>query len=707
MALQFDGASSRVVYGNIGNLNSGAKSILLDFFLPGSAFQTNNDFFSATRNSGADTFQNFLLQLSNEGGTNNSVRAAHFGAVTGQAYTTSDVLTVGQWNRIVWTCSDCAAPSVLNTKIYINGVSQAIFGGSTGANLGATNGDVCVGNRAHLDRGINGQIARFALIGRVADEVEIAKFELGLQPDEIFSIGDFLLKPITTYLSNWDSVVGGSTNSASLFNTTQVLDPIYGLASASTPLSTVGQTVLVTKSNPPGLNALVGQANLTVAGKSLVSTVVLSPINVEVIGDFDGGTVDEGASVVELSGMDAIVTLVPRKFPYRDSGNDWLTLQARINGVDNVNSIQFRLSELDFDLSQKFTSETKLWWRSAFGAKEDWALFENNTLANGILTASNNSDFSAADIYVSDQPGYYYTDIVNDVNEWLNSPWVMRPSGADVNAAISTLNSVADENGRFSSPLKQHAVRIADNAPPAYPELNSKLRILVFANIHSGEMIAKWAVKGFIDWLIGASNKAADVRQNFEIFVVWVNSTGLFLGHPVGSELIGPFANKNVNRDWGDFDLEVTRKIRDWITSYLDNNVAYIIDFHNLTWSSDDRIFRDPTNISIAFSNAVDANYSGNITQQGNTATSGFTTYYYKSSYGVEGATLEPRRGTNNLATYQQFGAAAAESLQDMLTEGAFGQFARGSARLPHINTSLMTSTSVVKAVRVVSLILW
>ncbi|TQV80802.1 LamG-like jellyroll fold domain-containing protein [Denitrobaculum tricleocarpae] len=684
MALEFNGTSSRVVYSNVGNLNAGAKSILLDFFLPGSAFQINNDFFSATRNSGQDTFQNFLLQLSDEGGTNNSVRAAHFGAVTGQAYTASDVLTVGQWNRIVWTCSDCSAPSVLNTKIYVNGVSQAIFGGSTGSNLGATNGDVCIGNRAHLDRGINGQIARFALVDRVADESEVSQFELGLPPDAIFSNNDFLLKPTTTYLSNWNSVIGGNTNTASLSNVNQALDPTYGLASTSTRLTSLRQTISVTNSTPSGQSVLSGQSSLSVPAQLLTSTVVPPVADVGVSGEFDGATLDAGASSVQLSGLDATVTLVPRKFPYRNAGNDWLTVQALVSGVNSVNSIEFRLSETDFDFDQKFTPETKLWWRPVLGSKEEWTLFDNNVLANGTLSASNNSSFSTPDIYVADQPGYYYGDVVNDIGEWLSSPFVTPTSGAETDGSISTLTSIEDENGRISGPLKQHALRIADDSVLVHPKIGAKLRILAFANVHSGEMVAKWAVKGFVDWLIGSSNEAADVRRNFEVFVVWVNSTGLFLGHPVGSEFTGTFAHKNLNRDWGDFDLEASRNVRNWITSDLNNELDFIIDFHNLTWSTDDRIFRDPTSVAIEFSDAVDARYSGNITQQENTAPSGFTTYYYKINHGIEGATLEPRRGSNSLSNYQQFGSAVGAALQDMLESGAFGRFTRSSTQLPY-----------------------
>lgn len=676
MALEFNGSSSRVVYNNIGNLNSGAKSILLDFFLPGSDFQPNNDFFSATRNSGTDTFQNFLLQLSDEGGTNNSVRAAHFGSVTGQAYTSSDVLTVGQWNRIVWTCSDCATPSVLNTKIYVNGLSQAIFGGSTGAGLGVTNGDVCIGNRAHLDRGIKGRIARFAVIDRVANEIEIERFELGLKLEDIFAINDFLLKPDTEFLANWDSVINNNTNSAFRSGTIQVQDPTYGLASLTTPLSVTQQSALAEKSATPIQGALVGQTDLAALEQRSSVVVVPTAANIGIAGDFDGGTVDDIASSIELSSMGAVITLTPRKFPYRDARDNWLTMQARITGIESPDSIQFQLSDSDFDLGQKFTSETKLWWRPVSSTKDEWVLFENNVLENGVITASNNTNFNTAEIYVADQPGYYYGDIVSDVEAWLAHPYVTPPMGAGIDGSISTLTSVTDENGRSSGQLKQHAIRITDEVSPSHPELNRKLRVLVFANIHSGEMVGKWAVKGFVDWLIGNSNKASKTRENFEVFVVWVNSTGLFLGHPVGSEITGVFANKNVNRDWGDFDLEVTKRVRDWVTLNLENDISYIIDFHNLTWSIDDRIFREPTKVSLAFSDALDANYSGGVTQQLNSATSGFTTFYYRSNYGIEGATLEPRRGTNSLANYKAFGAAAGQALQDVLDNGAFGRFA-------------------------------
>ena len=690
MALGFDVASARVVYENIGNFNSGAKSILLDFFLPSNALQANNDFFSATRNPGNDTFQNFLLQLSDEGGTHNSVRSAHFGGSTGQAYTSSNVLSVGEWNRVVWTCSNCEAPSTLNTKIYVNAVSQSIFGGSTGASLGATNGDVCIGNRAHLDRGINGQIARFAIVNRVVSEAEIALFELGVKPSEIFSDLDLLLKPNTYYLDNWGSNIGGVSKSATLTNVSQVQDPTYGITSAQTELSVSSQYVSASNSVSQTSNSLVGNAALPYPTPSLSVAVAAVSNSILVVGEFDGGTVDAIATSIESEPVDTVVNFVPRKFAYRDSSHDWLTLQARVDNVNSVSSLKFKLSDVDFDLGQSFTAETKLWWRPVNGTKEDWVTFENHSLSGGVVTASNSSAFGVASIYVGDQPGYFYSDIVSDVSNWLASPFITAPSGASADGSISELTSISDENGRFSGPLKQHAIRIGSAEPPSFPELSNKIRVLAFANIHSGEMVSKWATKGFIDWLIGTSVKASSVRKNFEVFVVWVNATGLFLGHPVSPEFVGLNGNKNLNRDWGEFELEASRTVRDWVSINLGNDFDFLVDFHNLTWGATDKIFRDPNPLSVAFSDNVDANYNGSIVQQGNTAPSGFTTHYYRNNYGIYGATLEPRRGSNDLSNYQHFGAAAGEAFHDMLIGGAFGRFStiRSSSDLPICNVS-------------------
>ncbi len=675
MALQFDVASARVVYANIGNFNSGAKSILLDFFFPSNALQANNDFFSATRNPGNDTFQNFLLQLSDEGGTHNSVRSAHFGGTTGQAYTSSDVLSAGEWNRVVWTCSNCAAPSTLNTKIYVNAVSQSIFGGSTGASLGATNGDVCIGNRAHLDRGINGQIARFAIVNRVVSEAEVALFELGLKPDEIFSDLDLLLKPYTYYLDNWDSNIGGVSKTATLTNVSQVQDPTYGVVSAYSEFSVSNQYSSASNSVSQTSNNIIGNAALPYPNSSLSVAVDPASNSLVVGGDFDGGTVDATATTIESVSVDTVINFAPRKFSYRDASLDWLTLQARVDNVNSVNSVKFKLSEVDFDQNQNFTAETKLWWRPVNGTKEDWVTFENHSLSSGVVTASNSSSFSDSSIYVGDQPGYFYSDIVSDVNGWLASPFITVPSGASADGSIVELTSVSDENGRFSGSLKQHAIRVGSTELPDFPELSKKIRVLAFANIHSGEMVSKWAAKGFIDWLVGTSEKASSVRKNFEVFVVWVNATGLFLGHPVSSEFVGLNGNKNLNRDWGEFELEASRTVRDWVSINLGNDFDFLVDFHNLTWGATDKIFRDPNALSVAFSDSVNANYNGTIVQQDNTAPNGFTTHYYRNNYGIYGATLEPRRGTNDLSVYQHFGAAAGAAFHDMLTGGAFGRF--------------------------------
>ncbi len=695
MALDFSSPSSRVVYSNIGNLNAGAKSILLDFFMPSNALQANNDFFSATRNAGNDTFQNFLLQLSDEGGTVNSIRSAHFGSATGQAYTASNVLTAGEWSRIVWTCSDCATPSPSNTKIYVNAVSQPVFGGSSGSGLGATNGDICIGNRAHLDRGVKGQIARFAVLDRVASESEVQEFEAGLKPIEIFSETELLLAPKTYFLESWASETNGNLNAAALSNVTHISDPTYGVASVRGNSVVFTQNGSVSNSSVGLEGSLVGSVeNPIVSQKSIVSNQVSSS-PIRVVGDFDGGTVNEHLSEISFQANQTDVTLIPRKFTYRDSSADWLTVQALVKNVGGAGTVRFKVSETDFDLSQRFTSETKLWWRPTSGTKDDWSLFDHNVLVNGTVTSYNSSSFDVPDILVGDQPGYYYEDIAADVSKWLQSPHVASPLGADADGSISILSSVEDENGRLSGALKQYALRVSDVQGPSHPGLNKKIKILVFANVHPGEMVAKWSVKGFIDWLISSSSDATSARRNFEVYVVWVNSSGLFLGHPVGSVFVGPQAHKNLNRDWGDFDLEATRQVRDWVSQHVAENLQYVIDFHNLTWSNVDKIFRDPSSISIAFSNAVDAHYLDPIAQQNNTAPSGFTTHYFKNQYGVDGATLEPRRGSNNLAAYQNFGEAVGRGLTHMLSSGAFGHFGVSSTQLRSSRVSLLASADV------------
>jgi hypothetical protein len=174
---------------------------------------------------------------------------------------------------------------------------------------------------------------------------------------------------------------------------------------------------------------------------------------------------------------------------------------------------------------------------------------------------------------------------------------------------------------------------------------------------------------------------------------VWVNSTGLVLGHPVSSVFVGEHAHKNLNRDWGDFNLEATQKARDWINAELSNSFVFVTDHHNLTWTADDRIFREPTAKSVGFCDAVDSNYSGTVVQQNNTAVSGFTTHYYKSGFGIDGATLEPRRGSNSLSAFQEFGAAVGAAFQDMLEAGLFGHFMESAPHLPSTVSNILSAS--------------
>ena len=114
-----------------------------------------------------------------------------------------------------------------------------------------------------------------------------------------------------------------------------------------------------------------------------------------------------------------------------------------------------------------------------------------------------------------------------------------------------------------------------------YEENNAKKNgIVLFARQHPGETVSSWVIKGAIDFLMGNSDEAKYLRDNFIIKIIpMVNVDGVICGNSRTS-----LAGCDLNRRWKNPTVFLHPEIYALKNLIIDFNektkVEYIIDFH-------------------------------------------------------------------------------------------------------------------------------
>ena len=114
-----------------------------------------------------------------------------------------------------------------------------------------------------------------------------------------------------------------------------------------------------------------------------------------------------------------------------------------------------------------------------------------------------------------------------------------------------------------------------------YEENNAKKKgIVLFARQHPGETVSSWVIKGAIDFLMGNSDEAKYLRDNFIIKIIpMINVDGVICGNSRTS-----LAGCDLNRRWKNPTIILHPEIyslKNFIMDFCEKTkVQYIIDFH-------------------------------------------------------------------------------------------------------------------------------
>ena len=109
---------------------------------------------------------------------------------------------------------------------------------------------------------------------------------------------------------------------------------------------------------------------------------------------------------------------------------------------------------------------------------------------------------------------------------------------------------------------------------------NKKKGIVLFSRQHPGETVGSWALKGAIEFLMGNSNEAKYLRDNFIIKIIpMVNVDGVICGNSRTS-----LAGCDLNRRWinpNEYIYPEIYYLKELIYNFVNKiKVEYIIDFH-------------------------------------------------------------------------------------------------------------------------------
>ena len=163
---------------------------------------------------------------------------------------------------------------------------------------------------------------------------------------------------------------------------------------------------------------------------------------------------------------------------------------------------------------------------------------------------------------------------------------------------LEALDAVEDVDVSLLAPSQEgRPVYIAET--PERPEF-----ILMIGRQHPPEVTGAIGMKSFLDTVFSDSELALRFRERFKLGVVpLMNPDGLARGHWRHS-----VGDKDMNRDWGPFDLPETQAVMRWVEDLEErgHELKLVMDFHS-TWEDlfyTPPIVEDPLDFSSAWLNA-------------------------------------------------------------------------------------------------------
>lgn len=289
--------------------------------------------------------------------------------------------------------------------------------------------------------------------------------------------------------------------------------------------------------------------------------------------DFDHGGLDEANSMAS----DSFVTLAGRD-NFNPGDWKWLYFSA-----DNVNGLT-PVFQIDDDFAGGGANLNNHAMVYSYD-QQTWQFFDNNDRNAGAdtFTFSNNGAFSQDKVFVAYGLPYSFGRAQSHVAQVAASPWVSPTMSGDSSLVIGQSPGGTDDIGRSIAPRDIYGYKITDASSSV-----SKQKIALLGGVHSNETVGNYTLEGMIDFLVGDSFEAAQLRKQAEFYVYpMANPDGRFAGY---NRSTVQRVTQDPNRFWDSplyglmSDIKV---VGDALLADTGGDVDYFIDFHSTVSGKD------------------------------------------------------------------------------------------------------------------------
>ena len=440
--------------------------------------------------------------------------------------------------------------------LYLNGIAQSLTGGGNNWTQPAA-GNNSIGARlggaslAYFDQSIQDLIVFQGALS--ADEAQQAYQD----PYQIFST------PEPVWLGAGSTAAALATDAVAQASASAALDTGSGLSASAQAVAGASA----------GLSTSIAMQGAAVAQASATAALGI-PLTIE--SPADRGTLDLTNCSITPNGATPQINLKNRYIGDANATGARFTF-GRMTGVNGMTPV-FKVdrSNMEIDSSAKF-----LW--SPTGLLGSWTPFTNTTKDANFYTFSHGSVFTSDTIYFASN------------NPWPVSytlPWIQSleasgfisyaPSGGtsyQFETRIATTNGATAGTGDVIPAQPLFSFKISSGGANA-PDGNPKRALILSAGVHAAEDVGNYALKGAVDFLVGADAQAVTVRDWFNIFVYPMIASAGRAGGGQRNDFENSLKTADLNRQWLSTTHETVVKHKTAFTADVGATVKFFVDFH-------------------------------------------------------------------------------------------------------------------------------
>lgn len=354
--------------------------------------------------------------------------------------------------------------------------------------------------------------------------------------------------------------------------------------------------------------------NDSAVASSAQFTTSTAPLEITIRDDYERSSVNLSGSSVSGLGDDAIVTIKPRlqKSEIVGGQSRWFEPSARVDGVTG-----YRPTFIFTDYAA--TASEGKYHGAPWGStrrpmfsydRETWHYFDNCTVGASSLTFRHNTTFTSDTVYI----GKGRQVSVTQIGEWLE----------DMAAAYPTLFKPTPTAESFTPTLTSWPAQsfIADEYSPTTDEMGNaipatpfyaaviddggplKTKAVMSCGVHAGEDHGDIVGMKTVEYLLGSSQAAVDLRSRYRIFVYpMINAPARYGGGWRGAFQVGNSGADDANRNFNSTTsgLEIVDIPKAVMAADLGTSgLGWGIDFHGQFYGTWTEYSPDTTN-NVAF----------------------------------------------------------------------------------------------------------